>query len=209
LGLGTLAGLNLYLVTCMTGLAIRFDLLQVSGKFQNFEILSNPWIIGISGAMYFVEFMADKIPGLDSVWDAIHTGIRPIGAMAISLGSLGAVSTEWSILAALLAGTASATAHTAKMGTRLAANASPEPISNLVLSLAEDATVATGTILLLKYPYLTGGLCLLVVIALWMVIPRIFRKVGGVFKALRNRFSCRQKQPPELTHGAWDQHHDA
>jgi len=189
LGLGTLAGVNLYLAMCVAGVAIRFDLLHLHGKFQNFEILANPWIIGVSGAMCAVELVADKIPGLDSAWDAVHAVIRPIGAIAVSLGSLGTVSTEWSVLAALLAGTASATTHTAKMGTRLVANASPEPVSNVVLSVTEDAAVATGTIFLLKYPYVTGGVCLAVVIALWMLIPRIFRKVGGVFKALKNRFS--------------------
>ena len=105
IGMGTLSGLNLYLATCLAGVAIRFDLLQVHDKFQNLAFLANPWLIGASGSLCVVELVADKIPGLDSLWDAVHTVIRPVGAMGLALGSLGMVSTEWSILAALLAGT--------------------------------------------------------------------------------------------------------
>lgn len=185
--MGTLSGVSLYLATCLTGVAIRFELLQVHDKLQNLEFLSNPWIIGASGTLCVVELVADKIPGLDSLWDAIHTVIRPLGAMALALGSLGMVSTEWSILAALLAGTACATTHTAKMGTRMVANASPEPLSNLLLSVTEDASVAAGTVLLLKYPYATAAVCLLAVLGLWLLIPKLFGTIGGVYRALKNR----------------------
>jgi len=189
LGYGTFSGVNLYLATFLTGLAIKYDLLQVHDKFQNLEVLANPWIIGASGLMYGIEMVADKIPVLDSLWDTVHTGIRPIGAMAVVLSCLGTVSVEWAVLSALLAGTASATTHTAKLGTRLVANASPEPVSNVVLSLGEDAAVATGMVLLLKYPYVTAAVCLFALITLWIVIPKLFKKIGGVFKALKNRFS--------------------
>ena len=189
LAYGTFSGVNLYLATFMTGFAIRFDMLQVHGQFQNLEALANPWIMGVAGVMYVVEMLADKIPGLDSLWDAVHTAIRPIGAMAASLGSLGTVSSEWSALAALLAGTASATTHTAKMGTRLVANASPEPVSNFVLSTGEDVAVVTGIVLLLKYPYATAAVCLLTIIGLWILIPKLFRKIGGIFRALKSRLS--------------------
>jgi len=189
LGYGTFSGVNLYLATFLTGLAIKYDLLQVHDKFQNLEVLANPWIIGVSGLLYGIEMVADKIPVLDSLWDTVHTGIRPIGAMAVVLSCLGTVSVEWAVLSALLAGTASATTHTAKLGTRLVANASPEPVSNVVLSLGEDAAVATGMVLLLKYPYVTAAVCLFALITLWIVIPKLFKKIGGVFKALKNRFS--------------------
>ncbi len=189
LGYGTFSGVNLYLATCLTGVAIKYDLLQVHDKFQNLEVLANPWIIGASGLMYGIEMVADKIPVLDSLWDTVHTGIRPIGAMAVVLSCLGTVSVEWAVISALLAGTASATTHTAKLGTRLVANASPEPASNVVLSLGEDAAVATGMVLLLKYPYVTAAVCLLALITLWILIPKLFKKIGGVFKALKNRFS--------------------
>lgn len=195
LGFGALSGVNLYLATFLTGVAIRFNILQVQDHFQGLESLANPWIIGISGVICAFEMVADKIPVVDSVWDTVHTLIRPIGAMAACLSSLGAVSTEWSVAAALLAGMASATTHTAKMGTRIIANASPEPVSNAALSVAEDAAVATGTILLLRYPYVTASVCLAVLISLWFIIPRIFRKIGGFLTALKGGFSRKTPAP--------------
>jgi hypothetical protein len=187
IGMGTLSGVSLYLATCLAGMAIRFDLIRVHDNLQNLECLANPWMIGISGTLCAVEMLADKIPGLDSLWDAIHTFIRPIGAIALALGSLGTVSTEWSVVAALLAGTASVTTHAAKMGTRMVANASPEPFSNIVLSITEDATVAAGTVMLLKYPYFTAGVCLITIVGLWILIPKLFRKIGGFCRVIKNR----------------------
>lgn len=189
LGLGTLSGVNLYMATFMTGAAIRWDFLQLHDRLHGLETLANPWVLGVSGVMYGVELFADKIPGLDSVWDAIHTAIRPLGAMAMALSSLGSVSTELSVLAGLVAGTAGVTTHVAKMGTRLVANTSPEPFSNIALSTAEDVAVAAGWLLLMKHPYIAGGAALLILVGLWFLIPRIFRKIGGVVKALKNRFS--------------------
>jgi hypothetical protein len=189
LGLGTLSGVNLYLATCLTGAAIHWDLFHVQDQLQALHVLGSPWIIGVSGALFCVEVVVDKIPGLDSVWDTIHTGVRPLGAIALGLSSLGSVSTEWSVIAALLAGTASATTHAAKMGSRLVTNASPEPVSNFVLSATEDCAVLTGGILLLKYPYATAGACLVLLIGLWILIPRIFKRIGGTFTALKARLS--------------------
>jgi len=197
LGFGAFSGLNLYLATFMTGLAIRFHFIEIHEHLHQLDVLASPWIIGTSGVIAVIELFADKIPGFDSLWDSIHTFIRPVGAIAVSLGGIGTVTPEFSVLAALLTGTASLTTHTAKMGTRLVANASPEPISNFVLSTTEDVVVGTGILLLLKYPFVTAGVCFLALIGLWVIIPKIFRKVGGVFKALKAKFSGKKAVPVE------------
>jgi hypothetical protein len=193
LGFGTLSGINLYLVTCLTGLAIRYNLLQIHDNLQGLDALANPWIIGLSTTMVVLEMFADKIPYFDSTWDAVHTFIRPVGAIAACLSSIGSVPPEWSVAAALLAGVASATTHSAKMGTRLLANASPEPVSNVALSATEDSIVAAGTILLLRHPYLFAGLSLITLAFLWFIIPRIFRKFGGFLKNLSRYFVKQQR----------------
>jgi protein-S-isoprenylcysteine O-methyltransferase Ste14 len=161
----------------------------VHEKLQNLEALANPWVIGISGAMYLMEMFADKIPVLDTLWDVLHTLIRPLGAMALALSALGKLPTEWVVIGTLLAGTASATTHAAKMGTRLLTNASPEPVSNFVLSVLEDVAVGTGIFLLFKHPYFTGILCMALLVGLWILIPKVFLKVGGFFNAIKTRLS--------------------
>jgi hypothetical protein len=189
LGYGSLAGINLYLASFIVGMAIRFNFIQVHEQLHQLDVLASPWIILTSGVVFIFEFFADKIPGLDSIWDSIHTVIRPIGAMAVSLMSIGTVDDEWIVLASLLSGSASLTTHTAKMGTRLVANTSPEPVSNVVLSVGEDIAVASGAIFLLKYPIVTASFCLIGLIGLWIIIPKIIRKIGGLFKVIRFRFS--------------------
>jgi len=196
LGFGFLSGVNLYLATFMVGLAIRFNFIQMHEHLHQLDALASPWIIVLSGVLYVIEFFADKIPGLDSIWDTVHTAIRPIGSMAVSLMSIGTVNNEWIIIAALLSGSASLTTHTAKMGTRLVANTSPEPVSNVVLSVGEDVAVASGVIFLLKYPIITASFCLIGLIGLWILIPKIFRKIGGLSKAIRFRLSRKRIQQP-------------
>ena len=196
LGFGFLSGVNLYLATFMVGMAIRFNFIQIHEHLHQLDPLASPWIIVLSGVLYFIEFFADKIPGLDSIWDTVHTAIRPIGAMAVSLMSIGTVNNEWIVLAALLSGSASLTTHTAKMGTRMVANTSPEPVSNVILSVGEDVAVASGAVFLLKYPIITASFCLIGLIGLWILIPKIIRKIGGLSKAIRFRFSRNRIQQP-------------
>ena len=144
LGLAALAGVNLYLTVFATGLAIHFHWITLAPQYQSLEVLGNPWIISIAGVLYSLEFFADKIPWVDSIWDAVHTVIRPIGGALLAIQVLGHPSPALTVIVALLAGGTSLLAHTAKAATRLASNASPGPLPNIGLSLGEDAAVLGG-----------------------------------------------------------------
>jgi hypothetical protein len=153
-GLAALAGVNLYLTVFATGLAIHFHWITLAPQYQSLEILGNPWIVSIAGVLYFLEFFADKIPWVDSIWDAVHTVIRPIGGALLAIQVLGHPSPAFTVIVALFAGGTSLVAHTAKAATRLASNASPEPFSNIGLSLGEDAAVLGGLALVHFNPLL-------------------------------------------------------
>ena len=175
LGLAALAGINLYLTVFVTGLAIHFHWITLATQYQSLEILGNPWIITIAGILYFLEFFADKIPWVDSVWDAVHTVIRPIGGALLAIQVLGHPSPAYTIIVALLAGGTSLVAHTAKAATRLATNSSPEPFSNIGLSLGEDAAVLGGLALVHFNPILALVVFLICIGAFVYFAPRIWR----------------------------------
>jgi hypothetical protein len=119
LGLACLAGINLYLTVFVTGLAIHFHWIALAPQYQSLEALGNPWIITIAGILYFLQFFADKVPWLDSAWDAVHTVIRPIGGALLAIQVLGHPSPAFTVIVALLAGSTSLLVHTAKAATRL------------------------------------------------------------------------------------------
>ena len=144
LGLASLSGINLYLTVFVTGLAVRMEWVVLPPALHGLTVLSDPVIIGVAGFLYLMEFVADKIPWIDTAWDSVHTFIRPVGAAAVAVAALGDTNPVFEIVGALLAGGMALTAHAAKAGTRLVANASPEPVSNIGLSLAEDAVVFAG-----------------------------------------------------------------
>lgn len=181
LGVATLAGINLYLTTLLIGISIRFNLIHLHENYQSLEVLANPWVLGASATLGAVEFFADKIPWLDSMWDAAHTLVRPIGGALLAMKTLGTISPEMAVVGALLGATASLTTHTAKAGARVLANTSPEPLSNVALSVGEDAIVAFGAALVLKYPIASLFVCITALLLLWLMLVRIFRKIGGVF----------------------------
>jgi hypothetical protein len=175
LGLAALAGVNLYLTVFATGLAIHFHWITLAPQYQSLEVLGNPWIITIAGILYFLEFFADKIPWLDSAWDAVHTFIRPIGGALLAIQVLGHPSPAFTIIVALLAGGTSLVAHTAKAATRLASNTSPEPFSNIGLSLGEDAAVLGGLALVHFNPVLALIIFFIGIAAFFYFAPKILR----------------------------------
>jgi hypothetical protein len=147
--LGWASGLRLYAVVFITGLA---GLLGWVTLPDGLKLLQQPLLLGASGIMLAVEFLADKVPGLDSVWDALHTVVRiPAGAL-LAAGVFGGDQASWSLIAALMGGTLAATSHVAKTATRAAANTSPEPFSNIGLSLLGDAAVPTMLWLSWEHP---------------------------------------------------------
>ncbi len=175
LGLAALAGINLYLTVFVTGLAIHFHWIAVAPQYQSLAILGNSWIITIAGILYFLEFFADKIPWVDSIWDVVHTVIRPIGGALLAIQVLGHPSPALTVIVALLAGGTSLVAHTAKAATRLATNSSPEPFSNIGLSLGEDAAVLGGLALVHFNPVLALVIFLICIGAFFYFAPRILR----------------------------------
>ena len=175
LGLGTLAGLNLYLTVFATGLAINLKWVVLAPQHAGLEVLGDPWVVTIAGVLYFLEFFADKVPWVDSLNDAVHTGIRPIGGAVLAAMSLGEAGPVAGVVAALLGGGSALTSHAAKSATRLVVNASPEPVSNIALSLGEDAAVIGGLALITLHPLVAGILALLLMILAWIFLPRLWR----------------------------------
>lgn len=175
LGLATLAGINLYLTVFVSGLAIHFHWITLSPQYQSLEILGNPWIIAIAGILYFLEFFADKIPWVDSIWDAVHTVIRPIGGALLAIQVLGHPNPVFAVVVGLLAGGTSLASHTAKATTRLTANSSPEPFSNIALSVGEDVAVVGGLALIYHNPIVALSIFAIAIVAFFYFAPRILR----------------------------------
>ena len=184
LSLGTLAGVNLYLTVLVTGLALHFDWVALPSPLAGLEVLGHPTILCIAGALYAIEFCADKIPWVDTAWDGLHTLIRPVGAAALAVAAMGDAHPAFEVVAALLAGGMAFSSHAAKAGTRLAANTSPEPFTNISLSLLEDAVVLGGLGLLAWSPILALVLAALVCAAIVIFLPRLLRNIFRGFRML-------------------------
>jgi hypothetical protein len=186
LGTSFASGLNLYATVAAAGLFERFGVVQLP---PSLHVLSNPVIIGIALTLFVVEFIADKIPLVDSAWDAVHTFIRPPAAMLIAWSSFGSVPDTWKIGAALLAGTVALTSHGAKASARAAANTSPEPFSNWALSLGEDAVAVFLSWLAAEHPFITAVVVVVLVIiavfVIWQLLGFFRRSVAKVREAYR------------------------
>ena len=179
LGFSFAAGVNLYATVAILGLASRYGWVSLPPQFQAFN---NDVVIWAAVVLYLVEFFADKIPYLDTVWDMLHTLIRPVGGALIAVTTLGDASPTVEGLVALLGGTVAAGSHLTKTSTRAVANASPEPFSNWILSIGEDLFVVGLGFLALQYPVaaLTVAVALTVIIILFAaVIIRVVRRWFG------------------------------
>lgn len=177
LGLATLAGINLYLTVFVSGLAINQGWITLHPQYEQLTVLGHPAIIAVAGVLFALEFFADKVPWVDSIWDAVHTIIRPIGGAMLAITVLGDSHPVYDVIVGLLAGGMTLTTHGAKAGTRLLVNASPEPFSNVGVSLAEDATVLVGLGLVYKYPVAALIAALVAVGMILWLAPRMLRAV--------------------------------
>lgn len=176
LGFSFAAGVNLYATVAILGLAARYGWVDLPAQFQSFN---HPVVIGAAIGMYLIEFFADKIPYVDTLWDMLHTLIRPVGGALIAVTTLGEASPTVQGLVALLGGTIAAGSHLTKTSTRAVANTSPEPFSNWILSVGEDLFVVGLGFLALQYPVaaLAVALALTVLIAIFAaVIVRLVRQ---------------------------------
>ena len=175
-----LAGWRLYLVTLVTGLAMKFGYVALPEQLQALDVLANNWVIGIAAIGTFAEFFADKIAWVDSAWDGVHAFIRPLGGALLSLAIIDAGDPAWQIASFLAGGGAALVAHAGKAGARTLVNASPEPYSNIAVSTMED--VATGSLLALAIanPIAAAVIAaILVFLSIWLVMKarRAIRRV--------------------------------
>jgi hypothetical protein len=175
-----LAGWRLYLVTFATGLAMKFGWVELPQQLQALDVIANNWVIGIAGAGALAEFFADKVAWVDSVWDSIHTFVRPLGGALLSLAVIDAGDPTWQVASFLLGGGAAFVAHAGKAGTRTVVNASPEPVSNIVVSTGEDVATAGLFALALANPVVAAAIILIfVALSLWLMMKasRFLRRI--------------------------------
>jgi hypothetical protein len=182
--LGWASGLRLYLVVFLTGLAGWIGWLELPPGLQ---VLQHPALLGASGFMLFIEFFADKIPWVDSLWDLVNSVIRVPAGAALAAGALGADSATLALMAALLGGTLAATSQAAKTSARAAANASPEPFTNLGLSLLEEGLVVAALWLATNHPLVFAVLLVVIVLAMWWITWTLFRFLRAVWRRALGR----------------------
>ena len=166
-----LAGWQLYLVTFVTGLAMKLGLIALPTQLQQLDVLANSWIIGIAGAGAVAEFFADKIPWVDTAWDTVHTIIRPLGGALLSMAIVDGSSATWQVGSLLLGGSAALLAHAGKSGVRTLVNVSPEPYSNALVSTGEDLATGGLLVLAITYPIAAASIAIiLVLLSIWLVV---------------------------------------
>ncbi len=179
------SGLRLYLVVFAVGLAGYLGYIELPAGLK---VLQHPWVIGAAGFLLLMEFLVDKLPGIDSLWDALHTFIRiPAGAL-LAAGATGDTLSALTVAAGLLGGTITAGTHFTKAGGRAIINASPEPFSNWAASLAEDAMVLAGIWFAFLFPlFFLAALAVFAALVIWL-LPRVWRGVVVILRRLRLRY---------------------
>lgn len=193
MGSAWLSGINLYATVVTLGVLERFHLVKLPGELG---ILSNWWVIGLAGGMYLIEFVADKIPAVDSAWDAIHTFIRvPAGAiLAATAFADFDPGVKWAAM--IIGGGIALGSHGTKAATRLAANASPEPVSNIALSIGEDILTFGSTILMAFFPVLILFVVVVFLILLIWLGPKVLRALKRMIARLRTLFATETGNAP-------------
>jgi hypothetical protein len=182
MGSAWLSGINLYATAATLGLLQHFGLVHLPGELG---VLGNWWVIGVAAGMFVVEFIADKIPAVDSVWDAIHTFIRiPAGAV-MAAAAFSHADPAVRIIALLVGGGVALSSHGTKAAVRATANLSPEPFSNIALSLAEDVVAVGSSFLIAWFPVVMLGLVILFLVAFLWLAPKILRAIKGRFGVTR------------------------
>jgi len=177
-----LSGWRLYATILITGLAMRTGWVPLPEQLQVLDVLANPWVLGVAGVGAVMEFLADKIMWLDSIWDAVHSLIRPVGGALLALAIVDPSDPTWQVIAFLLGGGAAFAAHAGKASARAAINTSPEPVSNVVASTAED--VATVGLLALAFanPVIAAVIAVILLVLSIVLIVVVGRTVRRVLK---------------------------
>lgn len=185
LGSAWTSGINLYATVSVLGLLQKFSAIKLPGGL---DVLDNWWIIGVAGGLYVVEFVADKVPYVDSVWDVVHTFIRVPAGAAVAYAATNEMDATFMVIATLLGGGLAFSSHGTKAALRMTANLSPEPVSNWVLSIVEDIIAFLGAILAVVAPVLIAIVLGVFLIFFFWFFPKIIRAVMRLFKGIRALF---------------------
>ena len=191
MGVAWASGINLYAVLLMLGL------MGATGHMDlppDLLILQDPLVIAAAGFMYCVEFFADKIPGVDTGWDAIHTFIRIPAGAALAAVAVGDVSMAAQVAAAIVGGTLTTATHATKMGSRVLVNTSPEPLSNWAVSIAEDLTVVAGLWAALNYPWVFAALLVVFIALMIWFLPILWCGIRTIFRTLKSWLTGKPEQ---------------
>ncbi len=178
--LSLLSGWRVYLCVLATGIAMQFGWIALPEHLAGLRVLGSPWVIGAAGLGVAAEFLADKIAWIDSLWDAVHTAIRPIGGALLAMAVIDANDPTWQVVSLLLGGGAALMGHAAKAGSRAVVNASPEPVSNVIVSTGEDVTATGLVIAAIANPVLAIVVALSVAggsLALIVIVRRLLKKL--------------------------------
>ena len=198
LGFASLAGVNLYLTVFVTGLAVNMQWVHLPEKYGELAVLGEPAVIIAAGIFAAIEFFSDKIPWVDSAWDSVHTVIRPIGGGLLALTALGPADPAFAVIVGMLAGGTSLMTHGLKSGTRIAINSSPEPVSNMAVSLTEDMAVIGGLAMMSVSPLVFAGVALAFLVLAIFMAPKLFRRGKSFSWLLWKRFSSGWFRPDSL-----------
>ncbi|WP_336985452.1 DUF4126 domain-containing protein [Altererythrobacter aquiaggeris] len=177
-----LSGWRLYLTVFATGLAMQWGALPLPEHLESLQVLANPWVMGAAGLAAVLEFFADKVAFLDTVWDAVHTFVRPVGGAMLALAIVDPSDPAVQVIAFVLGGGGALLAHGGKAGARAVVNTSPEPVSNIVVSTAEDVATAGLLYATYEYPYVAGGIAaVLLALTVWLLIKarNFVRRIFG------------------------------
>jgi hypothetical protein len=188
LGLGMLAGARLYATVFAIGLLLRFHRVALPEAWQHASVLADTRVLAFAGAACLVEFLADKIPWVDSAWDSVHTFVRPVGAALLTSSLLTNVDPAYRVLLFFLAGGVALSGHSAKAAARLAVNHSPEPFSNIALSMGEDAFGAVGLYLAIRHPWILAGAVLVFLALFAWLAPKAYRALRAEAAAIAALF---------------------
>lgn len=186
MGASWVSGINLYACVATLGLLSRFASLQLPGEL---EVLTSWWVIGVASGLYLIEFLADKIPLVDSMWDVVHTFIRVPAGAVMAAAAFGDFDRSVQVIAFLLGGGLALTSHGTKAGTRAVVNASPEPVSNVVVSLLEDVLAIISVVLAVFFPVLLFIVVAVGIVFAVFVLPKILNFFRLVLRSVRRIFS--------------------
>jgi hypothetical protein len=176
-GVALFAGIRLYATVLTVGLCLRYGLLRLPPELGSLAVLSHPYVLVIAGACAAAEFLADKIPWVDSLWDAIHAFLRPAGAALIAFAAVGHLDPAVEVAVILLCGAVAFSSHATKSGARLFVNQSPEPFSNFLLSLVEDAVAVVGSYAVLAHPVAALAAVAAFLFLFVLLARRVFRRL--------------------------------